>query len=175
MLFFTSKTYQLLSCSVHGIASYNKRCSLFNRQLHKEGCRPADIFTLQEMHLTDDCVQKNKLELRGTVLCSQRTAHGRGVLMGFNPRTNVHMVNQVIDSDGRYIIAKVLIDNQPLMVFTVYLEPMLYISKCNEVFASITAAVNKLKNNRVIYCGNFNCIINSKLDSNNKGTHVSAR
>ena len=174
LLFFTSKTYKLMSCNVHGIVSYDKRSSLFNRQLHREGCGP-DIFALQETHITDAYINKIRSELRGPVLYSQGTVHGRGVMLGFSPKINVEMVDQVIDSDGRYIVAKVRINNEPLTVVTVYLEPTLCVSKCNEVFASITAAVNKFENNRVIYCGDFNCIIDSKLDSNNKGSQVSVR
>ena len=90
----------------------------------------------------------------------------RGVLVAF--RTTIpHTINSYVsDNKGRYLVAHVTITGEELTIVNAYLHPQMVKDEFCKVLASITEAVAKMQNERVIWCGDFNVVLDEQLDSN---------
>ena len=172
---FTGKPLKIVSCNVRGIANHAKRRSIFSHYVYSKNQPQPDIYAFQETHLTEDHLFSVRTNLPGKFLISHGTSHARGVLLGFNPRLDVELVDRKLDDQGRYIVAKVLVNKEPLTIVTAYLEPQLSQQKVAEILSKIMDTVNQYENSRVIFCGDFNMVLNDDIDSNTKrGAHKGA-
>ena len=156
--------------------NHDKRSSIFNRYVFPTfGESRPDIFAFQETYLTDKHVASVHASLPGKVYMADGVSGSRGVLLGFNPRLDVEVQETVIDKDGRYIVAKVLIQKESLTIVTVYIEPTIARDKHLELMTDISDLVAQFENSRVIYCGDFNMVLDPHLDTNTKTHHTAVR
>ena len=104
------------------------------------------------------------MDFRGKVLYSHGVARSRGVLLGFSPHLRCKLVNYCLDDEGRFIVARVIISGEPLTIVSLYLEPSLSSDDRQRVLAQIMEQVANGKNARVLFCGDFNTVLNPVLD-----------
>ena len=156
----------MLSCNVRGLCSFEKRSSIVNHFLHAKGSHPIpDIFSFQETHSTPEVARKWKCNFGQKTIFSHGTGRARGVLLGFSDRLEMDIVESDSDQEGRYIVANVNIKNEKLMVVAVYLEPNASEDLISQVYEKIDKSVSRYQNTRVVYCGDFNSILDRKLDT----------
>ena len=156
----------MLSCNVRGLCSFEKRSSIVNHFLHAKGSHPIpDIFSFQETHSTPEVARKWKCTFGQKTIFSHGTGRARGVLLGFSDRLEVDIVESDSDREGRYIVANVNIKNEKLTVVAVYLEPNASEDLILQVYEKIDKSVSRYQNTRVVYCGDFNSILDRKLDT----------
>lgn len=75
---------------------------------------------LQETHLTETESLKLKRSWVGTVLFSPSTNKKNGVAILCHKKLKCKVLLQEKDMDGRWIVAKLLINSVPLTVFNIY-------------------------------------------------------
>ena len=126
-----------------------------------------DIFTFQEMHSTpvNSCSwpslfnksDKNLLLVHGS-------GRSRGILLRFNETLPFNIVLSVTDPEGRYIVAHVKLRKESFTVVSVYLDPLMSLLDRSQSMARIMEEVAKSGNARVLFCGDFNAVLEPALD-----------
>ena len=159
----------LLSCNVRGIADFQKRGSVVDHFIYPKGSnkRP-DIFSFQETHSTPEVTGWWDSTFGQNTLYAHGTNSARGVLLGFNPKLDVTVVNSSTDSEGRYIVANLKVQGESLTIVAVYFEPDLSDQAVVRLWTKITKIVHKYENSRVMFCGDFNAILNQNIDTNQR-------
>ena len=148
---------------------YDRHSAIFNHYLYpKNGDPQPDIFTFQETHLINNDEPHVKACLGGQILFSHGSCSAKGVTLGFNPKLDVQIIDSARDSEGRFVIVNAVIQQQQMTIVNAYLDPALTTTQYLEVLSQITVVVERFEKSRVVYCGDFNTIINAGLDSNTK-------
>ena len=125
-----------------------------------------DIFAFQETHLEKSDETVIRTALGSQTLFSNGTNRSCGVLLGFNPRLKVEIIDMVLDKEGRYVVANLKVHDENITIVTVYLEPQLHLPETKKILTEITGIVAKFENTRVIYCGDYNILLDVNLDTN---------
>ena len=153
--------FKMLSLNVRGIRSFHKRKALFN-WIAKERC---DIIFLQETYCTPEVENIWKLQWRGSIFFSHGSQHSRGVMIllkeNFDCEVSVHRE----DEQGRFLILKVIIQNQPFVLVNIY-APNKINDQCT-FFEEIQTQLDGLdleENCEIIIGGDFNVILEPDLD-----------
>ena len=156
----------MLSCNVNGLRSYEKRRKIIDHYLYPKTQSKPDIFSFQETHSTKNVLRPWSLQMNGTenVLMSHGTEHSRGVLLGFGKHLNCKIISSSVDSEGRWVVAKVEINDEPITIVALYMEPTLPNTSAMTVLAQVMGKIAETENTRVIICGDFNAVIDPKMD-----------
>ena len=120
----------------------------------------------QETHSTEDTELAYKSDFKGKVLFSHGRVNCRGVLLGFRPGLQVEVISEVSDPDGRYIVANVCIWGEPITLVVTYLEPSMTMPLLENTMQKIVDAIDSFENSRIIFGGDFNSVLDPRLDSN---------
>ena len=141
-----------------------KRKKFVSHFLFPTGVPRPDIYTLQETHSTSSVIQEWMKDFRGKVLYAHGAGRSRGVMLGFSPKINCKLENFSLDTDGRFIVAHVRIFGEPLTIVSLYLDPSLSLEGRERILAQVMEQVALGKNARVVFCGDFNTIVDPNLD-----------
>ena len=79
-------------------------------------------------------------------------------------------MSSISDPDGRYVIVKCEVDNRELVIVSVYLPSQLTLSNFSDLITKIAGMIQTMDSENVIWCGDFNLVLNHSLDTK-KGTH----
>ena len=123
-----------------------------------------DIVSFQETHSVIDDVFEWDKDFKGKNIFSHGDRQSRGILLHFAQHLNCNIVSSFNDPEGRFIIANVTIDKEPITVVAVYLEPQLSVDVTSGILAEIMERVSQIGNVRVIFCGDFNAVLDPSID-----------
>ena len=106
-----------LSLNVRGLSNKKKRKTAFS-WIKKQ---KADIIFLQESHSTKDSEKKWKKE-RGNdnIYFSHGASNARGSCILFRSNLDCEVKNEIIDSNGRFVLLKVHLNGIPKILLNVY-------------------------------------------------------
>ena len=154
-------TGKFISLNTRGISNYRKRRTIFT-WLRKQ--KP-DVIFLQETHSTqgnEACLQK---EWGATLICSHGANNARGVAILIRNNFDCVVEDSVIDSNGRFIILKVLLSGEPTLLVNMY-GP----NRDNELVAFYHTVLQIIVNKNfddienIIMEGDLNCPLNPIID-----------
>ena len=112
-----TKYLKIISSNVRGIKDTNKRGDMW---LYLQKLQ-ADIICLQETHLTENDTHTLKLEWNIEYIVSGKSSNSKGVAILLNNTFNNKIIETIIDTEGRYIILNLLINNLiPIQVVNIY-------------------------------------------------------
>ena len=145
-----------LSLNVRGLNKTVKRRLVF-RWLHKQ--KQQFIF-VQECHCTNLCTSPWRNEWGGNVFFSHGTNHSKGVMSLINPSLECKIERVISDKNGRFIILKLLLDQQYIALVNIYApndanQQKTFFSKLNQL-------LQEFAQENTIIGGDFNCAFSSK-------------
>ena len=73
-----------------------------------------DIYSFQDIGNVNN-IKLYAHEFPGKIICAEGPQNLRGVLLGFNTKA-CEIVSSEVDRDGRYIVAHVTIDHEPITI-----------------------------------------------------------
>ena len=109
---------ELISLNVRGLRDYRKRRTVFN-WLKKHTHRNA-VILLQETHSIEGDERIWKAQWRGEVRYAHGTHNSKGVLIAFKDGINLDIQTEIVDSDGRFIIIKTIINESNVVILNYY-------------------------------------------------------
>nr|BAC82626.1 pol-like protein [Ciona intestinalis] len=150
----------LITYNVAGLQNPRKRRSIFYFLRQKK----FDIICLQETHTTASCLRQWELEWVGEILASHGSTKSKGVAVLFSKKLSYSKQDVCVDNFGRYIIMNLEITDQRLTLCNVYGpnqdSPQFY----GNLFTLLTKRQAESGIENCIISGDFNCVLNDKLD-----------
>lgn len=151
---------KIASLNVNGLNNPIKRGKVFAK-LKKER---SHVVFLQETHLSQQGHKKlTRFGFRNTYFSSYKKGPKRGVAILISNSVNFEIIKETSDNEGRYVIVKGKLDNSLITLVNVYVPPnsdKMYIRLLFENIASETEGI-------LICAGDFNLVLNTKLDTTN--------
>ena len=146
---------KILTAICHGFGDYKKRRDVLN-YLHKKNY---NIYFLQDTHFTKD-EEKIILSQWGYKgIFNSYQSNSRGVAILFRNNFEFQLKNTVIDNEGNFIIAEIIIEKKLFTLINVYGpnedRPHFY---CN-----LFKKLETLSNENIIMAGDFNLVMDQKL------------
>ena len=105
---------KFISLNTRGISNYRKRRTIFT-WLRKQ--KP-DVVFRQETHSTQENEVFWQREWGATLICSHGTKNARGVAILIRNNFDCVVEESVIDTNGRFIILKVLLSGEPTLLLS---------------------------------------------------------
>ena len=109
-------TRKFISLNTRGIGNYRKRRTIFT-WLRKQ--KP-DVVFLQETHSTQGNEVSWQREWGAKLICSHGANNARGVAILIRNNFDCVIKESVIDTNGRFIILKVLLSGEPALLVNIY-------------------------------------------------------
>ena len=156
--------FDILSWNVRGLGDYQKRRKLFN-WVKKHTSKNAIVF-MQETHSSDKTGKQWEQLWRGSIKFSHGTTSSKGVLIAFSESLEFNITKEFTDQNGRYIVLQVDIQENPYVLINYY-APNLETQQVS-VLDELTKVLSNLElkeNTNLILGGDFNLILNLKLDA----------
>lgn len=159
----------ILTLNVQGLRDKNKQKRVFEWSKQQR----ANILYLQETHLTTDIIQSFNNQFNGTVLHSCGTSNSRGVAVLIHASVSHNILNVHCDTSGRFILVNIEIDSNCYSLTNIYApnNP----NERNSFFKSISENISELATGVIILGGDFNEILDTKLDRRNRPNTVPKR
>jgi exonuclease III len=153
----------LISLNVKGINNYFKR----EKMLKWLKRRSPDIIFLQETFSTKKVEKVWKTEWKGDMYFSHGSNHSKGVAILINPNVDYDVKECVVDSQGRYILLDVVINNVAFVLVNVYAptsnspneQVQFYLDVKNNI-----QSVNRDADKYVLAGGDMNILMNVAMD-----------
>lgn len=125
-----------------------------------------DIVLWQETHLPPTEHEKlKKLGFRNAFFSSYKNGKKRGVAILISNSLNFECVSEIKDKDGRFVLVKGKLEHKEVTFLNVYAPPpgndVAFLKKVFDLIASETYGT-------LICAGDFNMLLNSRLDTTNK-------
>ena len=111
-----SHKLKLLSINVRGLRNVSKRSAMFSYLTMQK----ATIFCLQETYSSPEDEKVWSAEWGGKVIYSHGTTHSKGVCILLNPSSPFSLGSIQIDPEGRFLIAKLTIEEKCFFVTNIY-------------------------------------------------------
>lgn len=148
---------KILSVNVQGIGLLPKRTDML-QYLKEKNCQ---IYCLQDTHF---CPGKDEKLVRarweGECFFSSLKSNSRGVAILFNKNIEYKVHNYKSDPNGNYIMLDLTIENNRLTLVSIYGpnsdEPVFY--------ENIVNKMEEFGNEHIIWCGDFNLVIDPAID-----------
>ena len=157
-----------LSQNCRGLVDSNKRRSLFSWiASHPNG--PFDIIFLQETHTS----LKNEADFksmwtsyrpRDLTLCAHGSQSSRGVMTIISEKLAKYVTNNIIDSQGRYLITEMQIDQTKFVMINIYAPNLEKQAEQINYWNTIRRHLDNHRDSIVILGGDFNLYLNGDLD-----------
>lgn len=147
------------SFNVNGIREGFKRRQIF-RYLHE---KKLDVVCLQETHCTHDVEKVWKTEWGGRIIFNNGTSQSKGVCVLFKKKLNVQVHFIHGDSEGRFLVLDVSLNNKKYTLTTIYAPNM----DSPLFFQELIERVELLENPIRIWTGDFNFPMLEGLDKQN--------
>ena len=113
--------FDILSLNVRGLSDHTKRQKIFNyTKKHVSG---KGVIFLQETHSVqrDEQVWTNQFGCgTGSVFFSHGKSDARGILIAFRDGIKYKVIEKHIDTEGRYIVLNLLLNNSPVVLINYY-------------------------------------------------------
>ena len=154
---------RVISYNVNGLKNNKKRGAIFN-WLRSKG---SDIIFPQETHchLRKERYKWEK-EWNGKSLWSMGTSHSKAVTVLFKEKMDFDITEQMIDSNGRYVVFKLKTGNGTYKVFNIFASVNEY--ERVKFFNDISALLcDNDENVETIIGGDYNCTLNNAIDRYN--------
>ena len=158
----------LNTLNVRGLGN-NKKCSAMLNWLGKT----PGIYFLQETHSNDISMVKWKKHWKGAIYFSHGTTNSRGVAILIHSNITHQVLEEHTDESGRYIILKVKINDQVVVLTNCYLPTKDHEKEQIAVLESITSALSNFSECSLIVGGDFNVTLNPSLEKSNYDSNVS--
>ena len=155
---------ELISLSARGLRDYRKRRTVVNwlkKHTHKNA-----VILLQETHSIKGNERIWNSQWRGEVRYAHGTHNSKGGLIAFKDGVNLDIQTEIVDSDGRFIIIKTII-NESNVVIVNYYAPNDEPSQV-ETLTKIDRHIRSLKledSTTFLFRGDFNMYFDTKLDA----------
>lgn len=107
---------KIVSYNVNGCGNFRKRKKIFYRFKDMK----ADIMLIQEMHSTPQTEQLWKTQWGGQIVFAHGESNARGVAIMFRRNFNTQIMETVSDQEGRVLAIKTIINDQTMIVATIY-------------------------------------------------------
>ena len=151
----------IISLNVRGLNNFNKRQAVFTWLEKKR----VDIALLQETYSAMSSEHTWKGEWKGPMFFSHGTTKSRGTLLLVRKDLDFQVKSAIADDDGRYIILKCLIDNDPLSIVNIYapnseIDQIKFFQNLDKTFIEC----NLSNECNVIIGGDWNVIQDAVLD-----------
>lgn len=152
---------KFISLNTRGISNTRKRRIIFTWLRNQKG----DIIFLQETHSIAGCEVSWKKQWGASLFCFHGANNSRGVAILIRNNFDCIVEETVIDTNGRFIILKVLLNGEQALLVNVY-GP----NRDNELVAFYHSVLETIVKNKfdeidnIIFGGDFNCPLNPVLD-----------
>ena len=151
---------KICSKNVNGIGTFAKRKDVFDYLRDQKH----DIYFLQETHLTTDMENFIRSAWGYNVWLSGATTNSNGVAILFNSTFEYKLYNTKRDPNGCYIALDVEFLNLRTTLLNIYgpsdRDTPGFVDKIDDV-------INELGNDNIIIGGDWNCILDMKIDARN--------
>ena len=152
--------FKIVSLNVRGINNRVKRLGIFDWAKKKN----FDIVMLQECYSREDNTSQWEDEWGRKCIFSLGTKYSKGTMLMFKNGLDLELVNQWVDSDGRYIIVKTVIQGEPFTLINIYApntmtEKQIFFNKVKRLLETLD-----INNNNIIVGGDWNTIQDGSLD-----------
>ncbi len=153
--------YNLVSLNVRGLNNVNKRKAVF-RWLQKS---KYDVILLQETHTTLDVESVWRSDWKGPVFFSHGTSNSRGCAILIRDDLDYKTVYVTSDRDGRHLIVKCSIVNEPITIVNIYApnketDQVTFLKDLDE-----TMSLNEITSlDELIMGGDWNVVRDPELD-----------
>ena len=152
---------KVTSLNVRGLNDVIKR-----RQVFKEARRDkSSILCLQETYSSQAVQDQWQHEWGGIARFSHGTSKSKGVGILFDRKLHTKILESWEDAEGRALIVKAEIDDIVYTVASIYAP-----NKDNPEFIDkIANKVDELSADKIIMCGDWNLVMDTRVDSKNRG------
>ena len=150
---------KILSVNCQGLRANEKRSDVFN-YLKSKSCH---IYCLQDTHFTKDVEKSIRAQWGNDCLFSFGTSNSRGVAILFAKNIEYIVHDHISGSDGNFVIADLTVETTRITLINIY-GPN---KDAPDFFSNILLLAGKYKNDKVIWCGDFNVVQNPNLDCYN--------
>lgn len=147
---------QFCSYNVNGLVDDKKRRKIFQYLKLKK----VQIAMLQETHSTDEKMHLWQSEWGGKMVCSNNTSSSKGVLLLFDRQLDFVMNRVETDSDGRYIIMEISLNESTFVLANIYAPN----EDTPNFFTDVAEIIDSFENRNIIWAGDFNLVLNTVLD-----------
>lgn len=147
---------KILQYNCQGANNIGKRIDLFQHLKEQK----SDIYCLVDTHFTQQ--DQNLIRSQWEFDCSfnSYSSNSRGIAILFNNTIEHKIHKQLKDAQGNYLIVDVSVQSKRLTLAAVY-GPNL---DSPQFFKSFFEEIDKIENESVIICGDFNLVLDPKLD-----------
>ena len=122
------------------------------------------MIAVQEAHIKPGEIRIWESEFYSKIVCAyQKRGAGMGVLLAFRDTLDCEITSHIADPEGWFVAASVSLEGEQISIVNVHLCPMAQ-EDIREVLPAVGEAVVQLDNERVIWCGDFNCVRDPALD-----------
>ena len=153
--------FSMGSLNVRGMNNTVKRRGIFEWAKKKK----FDILMLQECYCSEENITEWSDEWGGTCLFAHGTKHSKGTMIIFKAGFDVEIISHTSDTEGRYIIAKTLIQGESFTLVNVYApntmrDKQTFFSQLNAKLETENITVD----DNILTAGDWNTIQNGVLD-----------
>lgn len=152
--------FRIVSLNVRGINNKVKRLSIFDWARKKN----FDVIMLQECYCSEDDMTAWSDEWGGTCIFAHGSKHSKGTMMMFKPGFDIEILEELIDKEGRYIIARVLIQGEPFNLINVYAPNTMRDKHIFFLHLKEEIESHDIDDGNLIIGGDWNTIQDGKLD-----------
>lgn len=150
---------RILSFNTQGLQGINKRIDVFEYLKDKN----FHIYCLQDTHFTQNDEERIRNQWGKNCVFSNYRSNARGVAILFGKNVEFKIHDQITDENGNLLILDITILNQRLTLINLY-GPN---NDSPNFFQSISDYIDRINNSDFIICGDYNCVLDPKLDSYN--------
>ena len=144
--------------NVRGLRNVNKRRAIFSYLKNQK----ATIFNLQETFSKQEAEKAWSAEWGGKILFSHGSEHSKGVSILVYPNSTFQLSTVEIDSHGRYIIAKLQIEETIFFLVNIY-APNEHREQEQFIRTLSEKLISKTDTSKIIITGDWNTTLN-KID-----------
>jgi exonuclease III len=150
------ETIKLINHNAQGLKGKTKK-----RQVMKWATKKKfDIMTIQEAHIEEEDLDDWKEVWKGTLLYSGGTNQSRGVIILINNLADHEVLEEEKDTEGRWIIARLLIKGQEIKIGNYY-GPN---GDNPKTMKEMLTTMETMETEKVILAGDFNLVLNLNMD-----------
>ena len=158
-------TFQICTFNCNGLGKFSKRKDVFEylRKLKH------DIYFLQETHWKTDSENFIRSGWGYNCFVAGNSTNKNGVAILFNNSFEYKLFNTIKDADGCYLILDIEILGERYTMANIYGPSN---SDRPDFFYSIFQIVEQMENDNIIIGGDWNVILNPRIDSRNYSSFV---
>ena len=147
---------KIISYNCRGLHDAKKRADVF--QFLKE--RDASIYCLQDVHFTSNMEKHLYSQWNSNCYFSYSRSNARGVAILFSRNIDVKVHQTHVDENGNYIILDLTFNSKRFSLINIY-GPNI---DQPEFYQNIIRIIDMVGNETVIWCGDFNLVLDVDLD-----------